>query len=214
MTSWRRVPRDDASTPTRARLAASYLAEDGVLAHPTETVYGLGGGTPPADERIRRLKGRRREEPFLRIAPSVAGLRASHPELEWTRSAERLAEAFWPGPLTLVLEDGTKTGLGVRVEAHPDTRAVLEAWGRTMSSTSLNRSGEPAASTASEARRALDALGSADGGPVWWLDAGDLPGGPPSTLLSLRGGVPRLLRAGAIGVQRIESVLREELEHG
>lgn len=214
MTPWKRVPGTASTGEERARKAATLLAEGAVLAHPTETVYGLGGGTSAADACIRRMKGRAAERPFLRLVADVATLRERHPELVWCESAARLAEAFWPGPLTLVLDDGGGRGLGVRVEAHPATRGVLAEWGGTMSSTSLNRSGERPAATAAAARRALDALTTDVAEPVWWLDAGDLPGGPPSTLVSLRHDPPRLLRAGAVPTERVEELLGRELVRG
>lgn len=214
MTPWERVPGTASSGGERARRAATLLAEGAVLAHPTETVYGLGGGTAAADGRIRRMKGRAADRPFLRLAADVASLREHHPELVWSDAASRLAEALWPGPLTLVLDDGSARGLGVRVEAHPLTRGMLVEWGGTMSSTSLNRSGERPAATAAAARRALDALAAEGEESVWWLDAGDLPGGPPSTLVSLRHDPPRLLRAGAVPPDRVEELLGRELARG
>lgn len=214
MTSWRRLPGGDTHREAGAATAAEALGRGAVLAHPTATVYGLGGGTPGADARVRRLKGAPDDRPLLRLAADAASLRESHPTLRWTDAAERLAESFWPGPLTLVLDDGGPTGIGVRVEGHPDTRAVLAAWGGTMSSTSLNRTGGTPAAASGEARQALDCLPEARGEPVLWIDAGDLPGGPPSTLVSLRKGPPRLLRAGAVAVDRIVSVLGRELADG
>lgn len=214
MSGWRRVAQEDAEGEARIRSAAVALSRGAVLAHPTSTVYGLGGGTDVADAAVRRLKGAPVDRPLLRLAADVATLRATHPGLRWTEAADRLASAFWPGPLTLVLDDGGERGLGVRVEGHPDTRAVLAAWGRTMSSTSLNRTGGTPAATAVEAREALDRLPATGAVPVRWLDAGDLPGGPPSTLLSLRHEPPRLLRAGAVAVGRIEAVLGRELVDG
>ena len=213
MSPWRRLAADD-DGEAAAAAAAEALGRGEVLAHPTETVYGLGAGTAAGDDRVRALKGRGEEVPLLRLAHDVATLREVHPELRWSGEAEALAEAFWPGPLTLVLDDGGPRGLGVRVEGHPATRAVLAAWGRTMSSTSLNRSGEPPAASASAARRELERLTAGDGATVRWLDAGDLPGGPPSTLVSLRGERPRLLRSGAIDPDRIQDVMGGELDRG
>lgn len=214
MSGWRRVGEGSADGGDRIRSAAVALSRGAVLAHPTSTVYGLGGGTDAADAAVRRLKGAPADRPLLRLAADAATLRTSHPGLRWTEAADRLASAFWPGPLTLVLDDGGERGLGVRVEGHSDTRAVLAAWGRTMSSTSLNRTGDTPAATADEAREALDSLPATGAVPVRWLDAGDLPGGPPSTLLSLRHEPPRLLRAGAVAADRIEVVLGRELADG
>ena len=192
---------------------ARVLAEGEILAHPTGTVYGLGAGPARLDEEIRRLKGRGGETPLLRLGPDVETVLRSHPRLEWGERAGRLAEAFWPGPLTLVLPDGTPSGLGVRVEGHPLTRRVLDAHGRTMSSTSLNRTGRPPARTPGEVEKALSEMPAA-GVAVTWLHAGELPGGPPSTVISLRDAGPRLLRAGAVDPDAIERCLGEEMSRG
>lgn len=189
------------------------LAGGEILGHPTGTVYGLGAGPVRLDEEIRRLKGRDRETPLLRLGPDVETILRSHPRLEWGERAGRLAEAFWPGALTLVLPDGTPSGLGVRVEGHPLTRRVLEAHGGTMSSTSLNRTGRPPARTPREVEEALAEM-PASAVAVTWLDAGDLPGAPPSTVVSLRDAGPRLLRAGAVAPDGIERCLGEEMSRG
>lgn len=189
--------------------AVAALRDGGLLVHPTESVYGIGGIPRALDDEIARLKGRPADRPLLRLAGSRDVLRRAHPRLQWSRDAGALADAFWPGPLTLVLDDGSGTGLGVRVEGHPLTRRVLRELGETMSSTSLNRSGEDPASTDEEVRRALDAMPPPDV-PVFRLEAGTLPGPPPSTVLSLRGGRPRLLREGAVSRERIADRLGRE----
>lgn len=192
---------------------AEVLAAGEILGHPTQTVYGLGAGPAGLDAEIGRLKGRSGTTPLLRLGPDVETILQAHPDLQWGEKAARLAEVFWPGPLTLVLPDGTPTGLGVRVEGHPLTRRVLEVHGGTMSSTSLNRTGRPPARTPGEVREALAAMPAA-GTAVTWLDAGDLPGGAPSTVVSLREGRPRLLRAGAVDPERVERRLGEGMSRG
>lgn len=193
--------------PGDVRRAAEALARGAILAHPTSTVYGLGALDPSLDGVIAALKGREAGKPLLRIAASPEALRAAHPELVWDGRAARLAESFWPGPLTLVLPDGSPSGLAVRVEAHPATRAVLRELGDvTMSSTSLNPSGSPAARTPADVRRFLSAL-EPSGPEVWFLDAGPLSPSAPSTILSLLEEVPRLLREGAVGVAELTHVL-------
>jgi tRNA threonylcarbamoyl adenosine modification protein (Sua5/YciO/YrdC/YwlC family) len=189
--------------------AVAALRDGGLLVHPTESVYGIGGVPRALDDEIARLKGRAADRPLLRLAGSRDTLRRSHPRLQWSRDAEALADAFWPGPLTLVLDDGSGSGLGVRVEGHPLTRRVLRDLGDTMSSTSLNRSGDEPAATEEEVRRALEAMPSAEV-PVFRLTAGTLAGPPPSTVLSLRGGRPRLLREGAVPWERIADRLGRE----
>lgn len=201
----------DPEAPVDEAVAA--LRGGGLLVHPTESVYGIGGVPRALDDEIARLKGRAADRPLLRLAGSRDALRRSHPGLQWSRDAQALADAFWPGPLTLVLDDGSESGLGVRVEGHPLTRRVLRDLGDTMSSTSLNRSGEEPASTEEEVRRALEAMPPAEV-PVFRLTAGTLPGPPPSTVLSLRGGRARLLREGAVPRERIADRLGREPARG
>lgn len=192
--------------------AADLLRAGGILVHPTSTVYGLGAVVPAGDEAIARLKGREPDRPFLRLAASVASLRAAHPRLDWGERAERLAALFWPGGLTLVLPDGPGRTLGVRVEAHLVTRALLERLGPvTLSSTSVNASGRPPARTAAEAVAFLDAAPPI-GRPVALLDAGELPPSPPSTVVSLVGRPARVLRAGAVSVADVRSALGGDLD--
>lgn len=203
----------DAERERSVRAAAGALSRGGLLAHPTETVYGLGALSPEMDREIARLKGRSAEHPLLRIGPDPETIRRRHPALAWPAAADRLAAAFWPGPLTLVLDDGGPDGLGVRVEGHPVIRRVLAILEETMSSTSLNESGAPPATTPAEVDAALTAM-PAPSAPLVRLEAGELPGGPPSTLVSLRGGSPRILRAGAIGADRVEETLEGEATRG
>lgn len=193
----------------RLEAAVEALRRGHLLVHPTQSVYGLGAVPPELDGEIARLKGRTADRPLLRLAGSVEILRSAHPGLRWPAAAGDLAAALWPGPLTLVLDDGTERGLGVRVEGHPLTRRVLLQLEETMSSTSLNRTGEAPARTGEEVRRTLEAMPDA-GVPVRRLEAGELPGPPPSTVLSLRGGRPTILREGAVPAARIAAVLGRE----
>lgn len=181
-----------------------------MLAHPTETVYGLGG-RPDADidAEIARLKGRDPGQPLIRIASDFDELRRAVPMAEWTGGAERLAERFWPGPLTLVLAwRGAESGGGVavRVDAHPVLRRVLQESGGVMTSTSLNLAGEAPAGTVGQAREILDRLPDARR-PLSILEAGDVGPSLPSTILSLVGERPRLIREGAIGRSELDEVL-------
>ncbi|MDT8435366.1 MAG: Sua5/YciO/YrdC/YwlC family protein [Gemmatimonadota bacterium] len=193
-----------ASRADRIAAAAEGLRDGALLAHPTASVYGIGGraGT---DAETAALKGGGPDRRILRLVPRREDVDRLFPDVGWTPEGERLAGAFWPGPLTLVLPDGTPHGIAVRVESHPLTRAVLAAWGDALGSTSLNRSGEAPARTEAEAREVLRRLPE-PAVPLFLLPGGDLPGGPPSSLVSLCGGV-RLLREGAIPGHRIAAVL-------
>lgn len=181
------------------------LGRGGVIIYPTETVYGLGGNPwiPGVVERIYSIKGRSPGKALPLIAADADIVR------EWVvwRSdpLDRLAERFWPGPLTLVLQasahvpkslqsvDGT---IAVRVSSHPVAGMLARACGGWIVATSANLSGEPSVSDP----QALppDLLGSVDG----LVDCGPLPPSPPSTLVAVRFHQERfswkILREGAV----------------
>lgn len=188
----------------RRRLEAGEL-----VIHPTEAVYGLGGLLEDAPlARLRSLKNRPAGG-FVVLIPaerSVEDLLGSE--------GRALARAFWPGPLTLVLDDpedrfhpGAKASDGsvaVRVPGHPLTLRLLRDTGRPVTSTSANRPGAPPAVTAREAREAVLSLGT----EPFALDAGPLPGGAASTLVSLRASCPKLIRQGPLDVLELNAVMR------
>lgn len=193
------------------REAAGLLERGGILAHPTSTVYGLGARPlPELDLEIGRLKGRPATDSLIRVAADAETVRARLGPA-WSERHAKLAAAFWPGSLTLVADDGTPRGFAVRVDAHPVLRSLLREAGGLMSSTSLNVHGEPPARDGAGARRALRGLPETER-ELWLLDAGELGDSPPSTIVSLRGVRPRLLRAGAVPAERVEECLGEELE--
>ena len=201
------VPADEEAL-TRA---AEALERGELLAHPTSTVYGLGGRPRPEIEAaVARLK-RRPRAPLIRLVRDAAVLPGVIPEAEWSDDAERLAEAFWPGPLTLVLDDGSEDGVAVRVDAHPVIAALLDRAGGALTSTSLNLAGQPPARTRAAAARYLSEM-AAGGGRLGWLDAGDLDSSEASTLYSLRRGRRGLLREGAIVASRVSAVLERDAE--
>jgi L-threonylcarbamoyladenylate synthase len=193
------------------REAARVVRAGGVIAYPTDTFYGLGACPFDADavRRVFDLKGRSTTaSPVLVLIRSRADLKSL--VSEFTPAAERLMEAFWPGPLTLVfraapavpavLTAGTGT-IGVRLPAHPDTQRVLEAVGGPLTGTSANRTGDPPARTAEEVRRTL----GADVDVV--LNGGATPGGPPSTVLDTTVTPPRLIREGRVTSAALRSVI-------
>lgn len=187
------------------------LRMGGFLVHPTSTVYGIGAApTPELDGAVNRLKGRPLNQPILRLAPDARSLREIRPAVEWTEDAERLAARFWPGSLTLVIEDGSDIGLGIRVDAHPFPRAVSRQWGELLSSTSLNRTGGEPARDPDSAREVVESWPD-PATPCVLADGGTLEDSPPSTVLSLRDHPPRILRDGAVGRDEIEECLGREL---
>jgi L-threonylcarbamoyladenylate synthase len=211
-----RVPADPEDRKVLDRIASS-LARGGLLAYPTETVYGVGGAAG-RDEiaRVRALKGREARVPFLLLVPSAASV-----PLSWTAAARALAEAFWPGPLTLVLGDpegrfpaGVRSrhgGVAVRVSPHPFLRALATHWPQPLLSTSANRAGEPPASSPEAVEAAFEGRPGAQ--RLWLADGGVLPPSPPSTVLDCLEEDPRVLREGALPLAEIRRVaprLREQ----
>ena len=191
---------------------ADHLLSGGLIAYPTETVYGFGSALNPAAlDQLRALKGRADDKPFLLL---VADENAA-PGLHWSVAAHRLAQAFWPGPLTLALraqEDAYPAAVvapngtvAIRASPHPAVRALLGAIAAPLTSTSANAPGEPAAATAHDAARTLESLGWPDN--LWLLDGGALPPSPPSTVVDCSGEEPRIVRRGAIPEAEILNVL-------
>jgi L-threonylcarbamoyladenylate synthase len=183
----------------------AHLERGGLLAYPTETVYGLGCRAETGDvERLAAFKGRDPGKPFLLLVDGR--LMAERFGLVFTAAASALAEAFWPGPLTLVLRGGEgrlpdalrgpEGGIAVRHTSHEGMATVIGALGYPVTSTSANRPGNPAAPGAAAV---LDWFGDAvRDGTLLVLDGGVLGNVPPSTLVDCTTGEPRLVREGAI----------------
>ena len=189
-----------------------HLRLGGLVAHPTETVYGFGGfATAAGVAALRRLKRRPEERSVLVLLPSHDAV----PDLVWTEDARELASVFWPGALTLVLADpsgsfppGVRSatgGVAVRVTSHPVTRMLVERLGVPLTSTSANAPGDPAAATAEDALAVARAAGA--GEDLWVLDAGRLSPSAPSTVVDCTGPAPVVIREGATPVNRLRCVL-------
>lgn len=204
------LPASEEAIATAARI----LAEGGLVAFPTDTVYGVGAHVfqPDAVERIYVAKIRPRDKaiPILLARADDLPLVAEG----ITETAWLLAERFWPGGLTLVLPrkdnvpDIVSAGgptVAVRVPDHPVFLALIAALGAPLAGTSANLSGRPSPVTAQEVEAEL-------GGRIELiLDGGRCPGGTPSTVLDLTADPPTILRAGAIGVEEIEAALSKRL---
>lgn len=190
--------------------AGSILAAGGLVGIPTETVYGLAANALDAQAvlGIFAAKGRPADNPLIvhiaelsQWAPLVADL---------PPQALALAEAFWPGPLTVILPksalipDETSGGLptvAVRFPAHSAAQAVIRAAGVPLAAPSANRSGRPSPTTFAHLREDME--GRADA----LLDGGDCGVGVESTVVSLAGERPRLLRPGEITVNQLREIL-------
>lgn len=176
--------------PTRAGLtrAAQLLRGGGVVAFPTDTVYGLGAAADDevARRRIYRIKGRPSGLPLILMVAAESQLEG------WVHvdsRSEALIRRWWPGPLTLILHAKGGGTLGVRIPQHKVALELLRATGPLMT-TSANLHGKEPALTASEAG-ALTGLAAV-------LDGGVAPGGTASTVLDLTGPEPHVLREGTI----------------
>jgi L-threonylcarbamoyladenylate synthase len=184
---------------------AAHLASGGLLAYPTETVYGLGSApTVDAVSRLARLKGRSEQKPFLLL---ISGLDMLHTAgLTLGPAGRALAREFWPGPLTLVLRGGEgklperlrgrEGGIAVRWTSHRAVARLIERLGHPLTSTSANRPGRPPA-PGPEGIVALFPAAIADG-TLLVLDGGVLGNVPPSTLVDCTGPAARIIREGAI----------------
>ncbi|MDD9730084.1 L-threonylcarbamoyladenylate synthase [Mameliella sp. AT18] len=199
-----------ASTQDLTR-AARILAEGGLVAFPTETVYGLGADARQDHAVARIYKAKERPE-FNPLIVHVADLDAAKDLVIWSEAAQALADAFWPGPLTLVLplREGAHVSrlvtagldsLAVRIPAAPVAQNLLRAFGGPVAAPSANRSGQI---SPTRAAHVLDGLGGRIEAVV---DGGPCAVGLESTILGLTGTPPTLLRPGGITEEALSAVL-------
>lgn len=193
---------------------AARLRAGGIVAFPTETVYGLGADARDAAAvaRVFALKGRPANNPLI---VHVTGGEMAGTVACWSGRAERVARALWPGPLSLVLphtgglpQAVTAGGptVAVRSPAHPTALALLFHFGGPMVGPSANRSGQVSPTTAEHVRAAFDEH------QVLVLEGGRCTTGIESTVLWLADGPARILRPGAIGPDAISEALGEAVE--
>jgi L-threonylcarbamoyladenylate synthase len=202
----------DPPDPELITMVVHHLEGGGLVAMPTETVYGFGAALKGAAvKEIQRLKARGPEKPFLVLVPgmeSVAGL-------AWTSQARDFAETFWPGGLTLILEDpdglfplGVRSAEGtvaIRQSPHPVARGIVEALGQPLISTSANPPGGVPSLSAQEALETAVSLGA--GADLWVLDGGPLGPSEASTVVDCTGAEPMVTRHGSILLDRLRCVL-------
>ena len=192
--------------------ALQVLKQGGLVAFPTDTVYGVGAHAflPQATEQIYHVKGRPRGKPIpilLASAESLAEVAEGVPPEAWA-----LAQRFWPGPLTIVLRrdpsipDVITAGaphVAVRVPDHEFALRLIGAAGGALAATSANLSGHPDPVTAQEV------LGYLEGRIDLILDGGPCPGGQASTVIDLTGVSPTVVRPGPISSRELEEVLAQ-----
>lgn len=204
--------------PAGIAIAAGILRQGGLVAFPTETVYGLGADARDdlAVARIFEAKERPRFNPLIVHVPEIAAAKGL---VEWPDIADRLAAAFWPGPLTLVLPMKPHSGLShlvtaelptvaIRIPAHPVGQALLHAFDGPIAAPSANPSGRISPTTAEHVRAGL-------GGRIDAIvDGGSCDVGLESTIIGLEG-TPRLLRPGGLPHGAVEAALGAPLaQHG
>ena len=200
------------STKKDIESAAEILRNGGLVGIPTETVYGLGadGLNPEAVSRIFTAKGRPQDNPLILHIPEVGWLERYCQNVP--REAYALAEAFWPGPMTIVLPrknvvpDIVTAGLdtvGMRCPAHSLCREIISAAGVPVAAPSGNTSGRPSPTTAQHM------LEDMDGKIEAIVDGGPCQVGVESTIIDLTCQPPRLLRPGGITLEQLRSVLGE-----
>ncbi|GGS95678.1 L-threonylcarbamoyladenylate synthase [Nonomuraea spiralis] len=189
--------------------AATAVRRGELVVLPTDTVYGIGADAfmPPAVTALLDAKGRGREMPPPVLVGTVRAATALVDDLG--PYGQDLIDAFWPGPLTLVCRANralswdlgdTKGTVAVRMPLHPVALDLLKETG-PMAVSSANRSGAPAATTAEEAQEQLG-----DSVAVY-LDGGKTTDNTPSTILDLTTAVPRMLRRGAIPVEKLRGII-------
>ncbi len=208
----------DASAPDPSVIAraAAVIRAGGLVAMPTETVYGLAGNAlePASIARIYAAKGRPSHNPLIAHVADAA--QAQSLAAEWPTMARALAERFWPGPLTLVvrrkamipteLTAGLDT-FGVRVPDHPVALALIRAAGVPLAAPSANRFTEVSPVTAAQVARGLGAAVDLI------LDAGHTRVGIESTVVDVSGGRPVLLRPGMLALRDLEAVVGPMSRH-
>jgi L-threonylcarbamoyladenylate synthase len=192
--------------------AIAHIKEHGVLAYPTETVYGFGGAVDSESlERLIALKGRPPNKPFLLIISGSEMI--TRMGLHFPSYASQLSARFWPGPLTLVLPGGEKRvpdqlrgpegGIAVRWTPHRGLSRLVQTYGEPVTSTSANRPGVPPATNAAQILdQWTDAISR---GVLHVLDGGQLSSSPPSTVVDCTGRRPRVIRPGAIPVATLRA---------
>ena len=213
------MARPQSANPCLVSTAAELLALGHLVAFPTETVYGLGadGLNPKAVAKIFAAKGRPADHPVILHVADIE--KAKSLTAQWSAIADRLAQAFWPGPMTLILKraahvpdavTGGQASVGVRIPSHPVALTLLREFSEigsgVIAAPSANRFGAISPTRAIDVANSIgDRLGPHD----LILDGGDCQVGVESTIVDLTGDSPRILRPGGIGRQAIERVIGE-----
>jgi L-threonylcarbamoyladenylate synthase len=205
-----------AASPGSIAAAAACLRAGGLAAVPTETVYGLAADAT-SDAAVAAIYAAKERPAINPLIAHVLDFEAAHEHAVFGPDAERLARAFWPGPLTLVLPAKpacrvsllARAGLdtvALRAPAHETARALIAAAGVPLAAPSANRSGRVSPTTAAHV------VADLDGRVDWILDGGPCRYGLESTIVEVAADRTRLLRPGAIAREAIEAVLGSPIE--
>ena len=200
----------DSEIATAIPNVVRHLGKGGLLAYPTETVYGLGSRALQADvAALAALKGRSARKPFLLLISDRAMAEAQG--LAFNASADALARAFWPGPLTLVLPGGSGRlpdllrgpdgGIAVRWTSHQAIAALVAALGSPLTSTSANLPGQPPGAGPDAIAR--DFAPAVESGQLLVLDGGVLGNRPPSTVVDCTRPRAQIVREGTLSVHEL-----------
>lgn len=192
----------------------NHLQGGGVLAYPTETIYGFGGAIDTdAVAVLVGLKNRPLGKPFLLLVSSSAMI--GRLGLQMTHASSMLAARFWPGPLTLVLRGaenrvpprlrGPEGGVAVRWTSHPALQRLIASMGDPLTSTSANRPRQPPALSATEVIEQF--APQVRSGSLMVLDGGRLEPSPPSTVVDCTGTRLRIIRPGAISADELRTAV-------
>jgi L-threonylcarbamoyladenylate synthase len=193
--------------------AAQLVRAGQVVGFPTETVYGLGANALDSEAvlKIFAAKDRPADNPLIVHISDIGQIKPLI-SVEMSRTARRLAEEFWPGPLTMIfprserIPDSVTAGLdsvGIRMPSHEDARRFIDACGCPIAAPSANRSGKPSPTTA---KRVMEDM---DGRIPMILDGGECQVGLESTVLDMTGDTPRILRPGGVTPEDIVRVAGE-----
>lgn len=200
------------SNRAKIEAAGKIIREGGLVAFPTETVYGLGADAlnPAASRKIYQAKGRPSDNPLIVHIADMDALEKIVSGIPW--QARKLAEHFWPGPLTMILEKSgvvpreTTGGLdtvAVRMPDHPVAQALIRAGGGYIAAPSANTSGKPSPTLAEHVAQDMD------GRIPMILDGGAVGIGIESTIVDVTEEIPMVLRPGCITPEKIREVIGE-----
>ena len=172
--------------------AVSVIKNGGVVAHATETCYGLACDLAN-ESALKKLFALKKRPEGMPVSALVSSVEEAKTFVLWNGKAQELAEKYWPGPLTIVLpKKGSESTLGIRVSSHPIAQKLVELCGVPISTTSANLHGQPEPYSAEEVAAQLQ--------PDLILDSGELPTAEPSTVVVVKNGELEIVRQGAITV--------------